>query len=67
EVLRGFAARQGVVGLKLSVQACDALPASVRGRSGKLQRIVARGGAAARKGGATADHRMRSRRAQRAA
>ncbi|MCP5288998.1 MAG: phenylacetate--CoA ligase family protein [Burkholderiaceae bacterium] len=67
EVLRGFAARQGVVGLKLSVQACDALPASVRGRSGKLQRIVARGGAAARKGRATADHRMRSRRAQRAA
>lgn len=47
-VLRDFAARQGVAGLRLRVQPCDALPAAARGRTGKLQRIVARDDATAR-------------------
>ena len=44
EVLRAFAERQGVEGLQLRVESCDALPHDVRGLSGKLQRIVARRG-----------------------
>lgn len=42
QVLRQFAARQGVTGLRLRVETCDHLPHGLRGRSGKLQRIVAR-------------------------
>jgi phenylacetate-CoA ligase len=45
-VLRDFAARQGVTGLRLRVEACAQLPLARRGRSGKLQRIVAQRAAA---------------------
>jgi phenylacetate-coenzyme A ligase PaaK-like adenylate-forming protein len=42
EVLRAYARAQGVRGLRLRVETCDHLPQGLRGRSGKLQRIVAR-------------------------